>query len=42
MQRLNVLEREIQQLKKNLQHEKKLLRKAILIQMDMDVEDEIS
>lgn len=40
MQRLNMLEREIQQLKKNQQHEKKLLRKAILIQMDMDVEDE--
>lgn len=41
MQRLSILEREIQQLKKNQQHEKKLLRKAILIQMDMDVEDAI-
>jgi putative secretion ATPase (PEP-CTERM system associated) len=42
MQRLSVLEGEIQQLKKTLQHERKLLRKAILMQMDMDVEDELS
>ena len=42
MQRLNVLEGEIQQLKKTLQHERKLLRKAILMQMDMDVEDELN
>ena len=41
MQRLSILEKEIQQLKKSMQHEKKLLRKAILIQMDMDVEDEL-
>lgn len=39
MQRLNVLESEIQLLKKSLQHERKLLRKAILIQMDMDIDD---
>jgi hypothetical protein len=41
MQRLAVLEQEIAQLKKTMQHERKLLRKAILIQMDMDIEDEI-
>jgi len=42
MQRLSILEGEIQQLKKTLQHERKLLRKAILMQMDMDVEDDLS
>ena len=41
MQRLGVLEQEIHQLKKTLQHERKLLRKAILIQMDMDIEDSL-
>ena len=41
LQRLGVLEYEVQQLKKVLSHERKLLRKAILIQMDMDVEDEL-
>ncbi len=41
MQRLGILEQEIQQLKKTLQHERKLLRKAILIQMDMDIEDSL-
>jgi len=38
--RLSAVEKEIKQLKKSLQHEKKLLRKAILIQMDIDAEDE--
>ena len=41
LQRLGVLEYEVQQLKKALSHERRLLRKAILIQMDMDVEDEL-
>ena len=41
LQRLGVLEYEAQQLKKALTHERKLLRIAILIQMDMDVEDEL-
>ena len=38
--RLSALEKEMKQLKKSLQHEKKLLRKAILIQMDIDTEDD--
>ncbi|HEB78627.1 MAG TPA: DUF2075 domain-containing protein [Methylothermaceae bacterium] len=41
LQRLSILEQEVSQLKKTLQHERKLLRKAILIQMDMDVGDEL-
>ena len=41
LQRLGVLEQEMQSLKKTVQHERKLLRKAILIQMDMDIEDEL-
>ena len=40
LQRVGILEHEVKQLKKALQHEKRLLRKAILLQMDMDVEDE--
>jgi hypothetical protein len=40
LQRFAALEQEVLQLKKTLQHERKLLRKAILIQMDMDIDDE--
>ncbi|HEB97834.1 MAG TPA: DUF2075 domain-containing protein [Sedimenticola thiotaurini] len=40
-QRLFMLEQEVKQLKKSLNHERKLLRKAILIQMEMDVEEEL-
>ena len=41
MQRLGILEQELHTLKKTVQHERKLLRKAILIQMDMDIDDEL-
>lgn len=41
LQRVSVLEYELQQLKKALTHERKLLRKAILMQMDMDLGDEL-
>ncbi len=40
-QRLAHLEQEVSQLKKSLQHERRLLRKAILLQMEMDVEEEL-
>ncbi|MCP3868087.1 MAG: AAA family ATPase [Gammaproteobacteria bacterium] len=41
IQRINGLEQEIQAMKKMMIHEKKLLRKAILIQMDLDIEEDI-
>jgi len=40
LQRIGILEHEVKQLQKAHQHEKRLLRKAILLQMDMDVDDE--
>ena len=41
VQRLLHVEQEVKQLKKSLHHERKLLRKAILIQMEMDIEEEL-
>ena len=41
MQRVNALEEEVQTLKKMVHHERKLLRKTIMMQMDSDLEDDI-
>jgi putative secretion ATPase (PEP-CTERM system associated) len=40
-QRVQHLEHEVRQLKKILQHERKLLRKAILMQMEMDMDEDL-
>ena len=41
IQRINQLEQEVHRLKRALQHERKLLRKAVLLQLDMDVYEDL-
>ncbi len=41
VQRVNQLEQEVHRLKRAMQHERKLLRKAVLLQLDMDVYDDL-